>query len=94
MFFIGAENVREVHTVCGVLGEDGFSFPPALPQGLFCVCSRWFLFTDCLVPAGFLSDWLMIRPFSVILCNNTWKGGAAFRTVVVILLFLVLVSFW
>jgi len=23
-----------VHTVCVVLGEDGFSFPPALPTGL------------------------------------------------------------
>lgn len=86
--------VREACTACGILGEDGFSFPPALPQGLFCVCSRWFLFTDCLVPAGFLSDWLMIRPWSVISCLISRKGGAAFRSVVIILLLLVLVSLW
>lgn len=83
-----------MHAVCGVLEGDDFSFSPALPQGLLRVCSQWFLFTDCLLPAGFLSDWLMISPCSVILCNNTREGGAAFRSVVVIQLFLVLVSFW
>lgn len=65
----------------------GFFVSSSTSTGLILYMLPMVLFTDCSVPAGFLSDCLLIRSVSLILWKSTWKEDAAFRSGVVILLF-------